>query len=180
MNRTIRELASTQAGYFRTDQALVSGLSRGAVHHAVETGEIERIRYGLYRFAHFPPTPNDELHELQLLEPRGTFSHETALTQYGLTDLLPRAIHFSVPLRTGFRPRPGVTIHHFQLGPKDRVLRDGLWLTSLPRTFRDAARSGVDPDQLIEAAREAEQRAMISREDLRALASTYPYAVLTS
>ncbi len=174
----ILKAAALQQGYFRTQQAIEAGWTRRALNWAASTGEIEKIRYGLYRFAHFPNTPNDELYELQTLAPAGTFSHETALTLFGLSDLLPRTTHFTVPPGSGFKPRPGVTIHHQALAADERVLRDGLWLTSLPRTLLDAARSGVDPDQLLAAAREARDRAMLLPDELARIASTYPYTLL--
>lgn len=170
--------AALQQGYFRTQQAIEAGWTRRALSWAASTGEIEKIRYGLYRFAQFPSTPGDELYELQALAPTGTFSHETALTLFGLSDILPRTTHFTVPPGSGFKPRPGVTIHHQALAPDERVLRDGLWLTSLPRTLLEAARSGVDPDQLLAAAREARDRALLSPDRLAGIASTWPYTLL--
>ena len=170
--------AALQQGYFRTRQAIDAGWTRRALNWAASTGEIEKIRYGLYRFAHFPGTPSDELYELQVLAPTGTFSHETALTLFGLSDLLPRTTHFTVPRASGLKPRPGVTIHHRRLAPDERVLRDGLWLTSIPRTLLDAARSGVDPDQLLAAADEARSRALLSSDSLAGITSTYPYTLL--
>lgn len=172
------QAAAIQQGYFRTQQAIQAGWTRRALNWAASAGEIEKIRYGLYRFAHFPNTPNDELYELQTLAPAGTFSHETALTLFGLSDLLPRTTHLTIPPGSGFKPRPGVTIHHQALTADERSQRDGLWLTSLPRTLLDAARSGADPDQLLAAAREARDRAILSADGLTRIASTYPYTLL--
>ena len=174
------QLAAIQQGYFRTQQALAAGWTRRELNWAKTTGRIESIRYGLYRFAHFPPTPSDELNEIQTMAPHGTFSHETALQLYGLTDLLPRTTHLTMPPGSGFKPRPGLTIHHRRMATRERVLRDGLWLTSLPRTLLDTARAGVDPDQLLDAARGALARALLSPEDLQRLRSRYPYSVLSA
>lgn len=172
------KIAGLQQGYFRTQQALAAGWTRRELSWARATGRIENIRYGLYRFAHFPLTPLDELHEIQTLAPAGTFSHETALQLYGLSDLLPRTTHFTVPRGSGFKPRPGIAIHHLPITPGERVLRDGLWLTSLTRTLLDAARAGTDPDQLLGAARDARERALLSPENVALLRSKYPYSML--
>ena len=99
---------------------------------------------------------------------------------YGLSDLLPRTTHFTVPPGTGFKPRPGLTIHHMRLTDDERVLRDGLWLTSLPGTLLDAARAGTDPDQLLAAAHDARDRALLSPAAIARLASRYPYSMLTA
>jgi len=173
------QIAGLQQGYFRTKQALAAGWTRRELNWASETGRIDNIRYALYRFAHFPSTPLDELYEIQTLAPNGTFSHETALQLHGLSDILPRTTHFSVPPGSGFKPRPGITIHHLPIAPAERVIRDGLWLTSLTRTLRDAAHSGTDPDQLLGAARDARDRALLSPENVAYLRSQYPYSQLT-
>lgn len=172
------EIAALQHGYFRTRQALDAGWSRAALNTAGNAGEIKSIAYGLYRFAHYPATVRDELHEIQTLAPDGTFSHETALTLFGLSDLLPRTTHFTIPPESGFKPRPGLTIHHMRLASDERVLRDGLWLTSPLRTFIDAARAGTDPDQLLAAARQARSAAILAPASVARLARQYPYTML--
>ena len=171
------QIAALQQGYFRTRQALDAGWSRAALNTAANAGEIDNIGYGLYRFAHYPATSQDELHEIQTLAPDGTFSHETALTLFGLSDLLPRTTHFTIPPGSGFKPRPGLTIHHMRLAPDERVLREGLWLTSPLRTFIDAARAGSDPDQLLAAARQALDAAILSPASVARLAKQYPYTM---
>lgn len=172
------EVAGLQHGYFRTRQALDVGWSRAALNTAVNAGEIRSITYGLYRFAHYPATVGDELHEIQTLAPDGTFSHETALTLFGLSDLLPRTTHLIIRPGSGFKPRPGLTIHHMRLAPDERVLRDGLWLTAPLRTFIDAARAGAEPDQLLAAARQARSAAILSPASVARLAMQYPYTLL--
>ncbi len=171
-------IAALQHGYFRTRQALDADWSRASLNTATNAGEIENIAYGLYRFAHYPATPQDELYEIQTLAPEGTFSHETALTLFGLSDLLPRTTHFTIPPGSGFKPRPWLTIHHMRLAPDERVLRDGLWLTSPLRTFIDTARAGSDPDQLLAAARQARDAAILSPASVARLAKEYPYTML--
>lgn len=172
------QIAAAQQGFFRTRQALDAGWTRRAINWAAHKGEIEPIHYGLYRFAHFPATPQDELHELQTTAPEGTFSHETALIQWGLSDLLPRTTHITLPRESGFKRRPGITIHRQALSAAERTLRDGLWLTSLPRTLIDAARAGTDPEQLLAAAREARGRALLGPDGLTAIKAHYPFTML--
>ena len=171
-------IASLQHGYFRTAQALDVGWTRSGLNTAVNAGEIEKISYGLYRFAHYPATPQDELHELQTLAPDGTFTRETALTLLSMTDILPRTIHFAVPPASGFKPRAGVTVHHVRIAAAERVLRDGLWVTAPARTLLDSARAGVDPEQLLEAAREARASGLLAASDMAALRRHYPYTLI--
>jgi hypothetical protein len=65
-----------------------------------------------------------------------------------------------------------------RLAPDERVLREGLWLTSPLRTFIDAARAGSDPDQLLAAARQALDAAILSPASVARLAKQYPYTML--
>jgi predicted transcriptional regulator of viral defense system len=176
--RELFALASLQHGYFRTAQALGVGWTRSGLNTAVNAGELEKVSYGLYRFAHYPTTPQDELHELQTLAPAGTFTRETALALFSLTDILPRTIHFAVPPASGFKPRAGVTVHHARIAPAERVLRDGLWVTTPARTLLDSAKAGVDPEQLLEAAREARDSGLLSGSDVAALRHHYPYTLI--
>ncbi len=105
-----------------------------------------------------------------------TFSHDTALTLLGLTDIIPSTIHFTIPETSRLRSRPGVTLHRSRHGAmRDRTLRDGLWLSTAPRALLDAAREGADPAQLVSAARDARERAMLTPDDLAELRRHAPF-----
>ena len=121
--------------------------------------------------------PGDDLYALQALAPFGTFSHQTALTLLGLTDIIASTIHFTIPETSRLRPRLGVTLHRSRHGAMtDRALRDGLWISTARRALLDAAREGADPYQLVSAARDARGRAMLTPEDLAELRRYSPFA----
>jgi len=169
--------AGAQHGYFTTEQAAQHGISRRALTWRAQQGSAERIAHGLYRLPHWPPDPSDELYALQALAPFGTFSHDTALTLLGLTDIIPSTIHFTIPETSRLRSRPGVTLHRSRHGATtDRALRDGLWVSTARRALLDAAREGADPDQLVSAARDARARAMLTPDDLSELRRHPPFA----
>jgi predicted transcriptional regulator of viral defense system len=171
------EAAAAQHGYFTTEQAAEHGISRRALSWRARSGSAERIAQGLYRLPHWPPDPSDELYALQAIAPFGTFSHDTALTLLGLTDIIPSTIHFTIPETSRLRSRPGVTLHRSRHGATtDRTLRDGLWLSTALRALLDAARDGADPDQLVSAARDARARAMLTPDDLAELRHHAPFA----
>ena len=171
------EAAAAQHGYFTTEQAADHGISRRALTWRARQGSAQRIGYGLYRLPHWPPDPSDELYALQAIAPFGTFSHDTALTLLGLTDIIPSTIHFTIPETSRLRSRPGVTLHRSRHGATtDRTLRDGLWLSTARRALLDAARDGADPDQLVSAARDARARAMLTPDDLAQLRQHAPFA----
>lgn len=95
----------------------------------------------------------------------------------GLTDIIPSTIHFTIPETSRLRPRSAVTLHRSRHGAMtDRALRDGLWVSTARRALLDAAREGADPDQLVTAARDARQRAMLTPDDLAELRRHAPFA----
>jgi len=169
-------LAGRQHGYFTTAQAQAAGISRRALAGRHQRGLVERAAFGLYRLPQFPASPRDELYGLQTVAPSATFSHDTALELYGLTDLLARTIHLTVAPESGLKPRRGITIHRSRIEPRDRTFRDDLWLTSLPRTLVDCARIGTDAEQLLLALREGRERGLLSERDLERLAPLYPFS----
>ncbi len=169
-------LAGSQRGYFTTAQAEAAGISRRALLGRHRKGLLEHPAFGLYRLPQFPPGPLDELHALQAIASGATFSHETALQLYGVSDVLPRTIHLTVAPEAGLKPRSGVTIHRSRIRPDDRILRDDLWLTSLRRTLADCARTGTDAEQLLAALAKGRERGLLTADDMRSLALLYPYS----
>lgn len=169
--------AASQHGFFTTAQAAEHDISRRALTWRAQHGSAQRVAHGLYRLPHWPIGANDELYALQAIAPFGTFSHDTALTLLGLTDLIPSTIHLTIPETSRLRTRPGVTLHRSRRGATaDRTLRDGLWLSTARRALLDAAREGADPDQLVSAARDARERAMLTADDLADLRRHAPFA----
>ncbi len=168
--------AAVQRGYFTTAQAADHGISRRALTWRAGHGSAERIEYGLYRLPHWPIDPNDDLYALQTRAPFGTFSHETALSLLGLSDIIPAIIHFTIPETSRLRSRPGIRLHRsrHQAGT-DRILRDGLWVSTARRALIELARVGADPDQLVAAARDARERAILTSDDLRELSNHPPF-----
>jgi predicted transcriptional regulator of viral defense system len=169
--------AATQHGYFTTAQAAEHGISRRALTWRAGHNSAEHVGHGLYRLPHWPVEAADDLHALQTLAPFGTFSHQTALTLLGLSDIIPSTIHFTIPETSRLRPRPGITFHRSRHGATaDRTLRDGLWVSTARRALLDAARDGADPDQLVSAVQEARERAMLTPDDLAELRRNPPYS----
>ena len=169
------ELAGQQHGYFTTAQAESAGVSRRALAGRQRKGLLERTSHGTYRLPQYPPSPRDEFYALQTSAPGATFSHETALGFFDLSDVLPTTIHVTVDPSSGLKPRRGVTIHRSRIEPRDRVLRDDLWLTSLPRTLLDCARLGTDAEQLLGALEAGRERGLLGGDDLKRLSRTYPF-----
>lgn len=70
------------------------GFSSSQIKSLLENGFLERINRGLYTF---PNSMNDPYLELQLKFKKLVFSHVTALSLHGLTDVTPSKIMGTVP-----------------------------------------------------------------------------------
>ena len=165
------EVAAEQHGYFTAAQARACGFSSRLLAHHVAGGRYERVRWGLYRLRAYPSGPHDEVMAAWLAVGKelAVVSHDSALDLLDLSDVIPDAVHLTVPrARRKTRPLPGTTVHTttrtFGLG--DLTEREGIRLTGPARTILDAAEIGVGPEQIELAIRQAAERGWV---DLRAL-----------
>jgi len=176
-------LAEAQAGYFTAQQAVKAGMDRSTLrHHARSGGRYERVRRGLYRLRHFPFSPHEHVMAawLPLRDAGAVVSHESALELHGLSDVIPDAVHLSLPRsERGQRRRAGVRLHTLSRPPGRAEVREvaGLPVTSPERTIVDALEAGAQPEQIEMAGRQALERGLTTPRRLRAAASTRPVRV---
>lgn len=167
------QVAEQQAGYFTASQADSAGIARSTLrYHARPGGRFERVRRGLYRLRHFPSSPYEHVVAAWLpLRPTGAVvSHESALELYGLADVIPAAVHLSIPrAKRGVRPRPGVRIHTLEVPLEGDEVRtvDGIAVTNPERTLVDALEVGSAPEQIDLAVRQAIDRGVTTPRRLR-------------
>lgn len=165
-------LASEQAGHFTTAQAKTLGWSARHLSYHARVGNVRRVYHGVYRFRDYPFTPHEEIVAACLAVGKETtvVSHESALTLWELTDLIPDAIHLMVPRKQRNLPKlPGVRFH-----TATRRLREGeVWpieafkATSPQRTLLDVATAGQSPEHVIIGIRQARAKGWISESRLR-------------
>jgi predicted transcriptional regulator of viral defense system len=169
-------VTESQAGYFTAEQALEAGMDRSTLlHHARPGGRYERVRRGLYRLRHFPSTPHEHVVAAWLdLPTSAVVSHESALELYELSDVIPNAVHITLPReKRGQRPRPGVRFHVLTNPPgSDETRRvDGVLATSPERTIVDSLEAGTQPEQIELAVRQALERGLTTPRRLRTAAT---------
>ena len=110
--------------------------------------------------ATFPAQPFEDVVEACLWAgPEAVASHDTALAIYGLGDAMPASIHIIV-LHRFRKERPGVTVHAAPLPVPDTRSRDGVPVTSVPRTIRDVA-DGATEDVIASLIQSAEDRGLL-------------------
>jgi predicted transcriptional regulator of viral defense system len=165
--------AEAQAGYFTAPQAVEAGMDRSTLHfHARAGGRYERVRRGLYRLRHFPSGPHEHVMAawLPLRGAGAVVSHESALELQELSDVIPEAVHLTVPRsERGLRRRDGVRLHTSDRppGPEEIQTISGLPVTSPERSILDALDSGAQPEQIEMAIGQALERGLTTPSRLR-------------
>jgi predicted transcriptional regulator of viral defense system len=166
------QLASEQRGYFTAAQGREYGYSRALLAYHARAGTIERVYTGVYRFRDYPSTPREEIVAawLALGKDQAVVSHESALELWSLSDLIPDAMHLSVPRSRRHLPQlPGVKIHTTTrpLDSDNVQVLEGIRVTTPARTLLDVAEAGGAPDQVSFALAQAINRGWIDRNSLR-------------
>jgi predicted transcriptional regulator of viral defense system len=147
------ETASSQHGHFTAAQAHDHGYSDSLLSYHAKTGTFVRVHRGVYRLRDYPNTAHEAAAAAWLAvgKERAVLSHESALELLELSDVVPRAIHLTVPRSVRNLPRlKGVKIHTTsrELGAADATTRDGIRTASVPRAIVDAAEHGTSPEQV--------------------------------
>jgi predicted transcriptional regulator of viral defense system len=179
MSRSTREtarallgMALLQGGYFTAKQAKEAGYGYPHLEYHVAAGNFERVEHGLYRFTSLPPAEHDDLIRLSLWsrnrqdEPQAVVSHESALVLHDLSELLPSAIHLTVPPTFRKAAPEGVVLHKAVLASEDVEERTGFRVTKPLRTILDVAAGGISQEQLAKAVAEALGRGLVRRATL--------------
>lgn len=160
-------IAEQQGGYFTTAQAHKAGFNSKLIWHHRRKGRLVRGAHAIYRLRQFPASPYEDLFVAWLrCGPNAVISHESALALYDLTDVVPGEIHLTVP-RTASRRRKGLRQHTSRLRPADTQRREGLPVTSVPRTIADVAKTGLAEEFVRAAIRQALERGLTTRKALQ-------------
>lgn len=166
-------LAEPQAGYFTTRQAVDAGVSRRALSGRAKRGDLEPVRYGIYRLRNFPTHPFEDVTAACLWAgPDSAASHETALAIHGLSDAMPARIHLTIP-RPFRGKQAGIVIHRAPLPDADRQVRDSVPVTTIARTLQDIATSS-DPALARQSIDQAIRGGLLSRRRLRRIVRETP------
>jgi len=169
-------IAAGQQGHFTARQAAACGFRTDLLTYHTRQGRFTRVHRGVYRLRDYPSSPREEVVAawLALGKERAVVSHASALDLLDLSDIIPDAVHLSVPRSRRHLPDlPGVKIHTTSrpFGPSDVIEREGVRLTAVPRTILDAAEAGAGPEQIDLAIRQALDRGLTTRPRLEQEAS---------
>ncbi len=140
------ETATGQQGYFTYKQALKAGyLPSSTIFHVKSGNWIKEKTRGIYRLAQFPPQDRPDLVLWSLWSAdrkgriQGVYSHETALSIYELTDIMPAKFHMTVSKK--FRKSSGIPshimLHRAELGTSEIREMQGYFVPTPAKTITD-------------------------------------------
>jgi len=163
-------LAGAQHGVVAVWQLLELGLTRRQVERRVAAGGLHRVFRGVYAVGH--PATSVEAREMAAVLAcgrRAVVSYWTATARWKLLRPV-GVIHVSV---SSDHRVPGVQMHFVKLHPDDMTKRDGIPITSVPRTLLDIA--GVaDERALSRAVNQAERTGWLNRTAIHELLDRNP------
>jgi predicted transcriptional regulator of viral defense system len=171
------DLASEQYGYFTAGQAARCGYAPNVLAYHAKRGTFQRVHHGVYRFRDFPFSPREDIVAawLAIGKDEAVVSHDSALDIWDLSDVVPDAVHVTVPRARrslARRPPPGVIVHTTKRAWDSGEVRrnEGIRVTSPERTILDAAEAGTQPEQIQMAIEQALRRGWLDAHHLRARA----------
>lgn len=174
-------IAETQGGFFTAKQAEDAGFDR--THHAyhVQTENWQREHRGIYRLTRFPIPERPDLILWSLWsrnrddEIQGTFSHQTALSIYDLSDVMPAKLHMTVPhsFRRSAEMPAVLVLHYDDLSADEIEQREAYRVTRPIRTIVDVCRE-VPSEVLSQAFSEAKARGLITSADIERYRNKLP------
>src|SRR5258708_1101536 len=173
--KRLYEIAEDQQGFFTTKEAKAAGFAENTHPYHVQAGNWIREHRGIYRLASFPPRQRPYLMLWSLWSRnrreagQGVYTHQTALSLYDLSDVMPAKLHMTVP--KNFRRNseiPHVLVLHFaDLPQSDIGAVHGVRVTKPMRTILDLLAGGeVPPATLRQAVREGLRRGLIRRSEI--------------
>jgi predicted transcriptional regulator of viral defense system len=173
--KRLYEIAEDQQGFFTTKQAKAAGFAENTHPYHVQAGNWIREHRGIYRLSSFPRGERPDLMLWSLWSrnrgesAQGVYSHETALSLYDLSDIMPTKIHMTVP--KGFRRNseiPRVLVLHFaDFLQSDVGAVHGVRVTKPMRTILDLLERGDVPlATLRQALREGLRQGLIRRSEI--------------
>jgi len=171
-------IAASQGGYFTARQAKQAGFSDNNHSFHLRAGNWVREWRGIYRLARYPLQDDAQFALWGIWasdrrgERRGAYSHETALSLFGLSDLQPTKLHITVP--RGYRRHGNIPeilcLHHANVKAVECEERNGYRVIRPFRTFVDLVRAQtVSPEFFRQAVRQALERGILTRSQYRTL-----------
>lgn len=180
-------IAEAQGGFFTAKQAEEVGFDRTHHTYHVRVGNWQREHRGIYRLAQFPIPERADLILWSLWSrnrtdnAQGVYSHQTALSIYDLSDLMPTKLHMTVP--SHFRRSADIpsilVLHYGDLSGDEIEEREGYRVTRPIRAIVDVGQD-VSSAILSQAFSEAKARGLVTEMDVEHYRDKLPVFLLSS
>lgn len=164
-----------QLGYFTTKQALQAGYPSSSHHYHVARGSWIREYRGIFRLVRYPLAEDGQYVLWSLWSrnrqdiPQGIYSHQTALSLHGLSDVMPARIHITVPVhfRRGV-PAPKILhLHRSHVPNADIQSRQGYRVVRPLRAITELLQDESESrDHLRDALKQGLARGVITRSEI--------------
>lgn len=164
----IRDIALDNYGYVTTKGASEAGVPAVELPKLAARGGLRNISYGLYRVSDIPPSRVDQYAEALLRVGAGAYLRgESVLSLLELGDINPRRIRVGTPRRTRVSLPPFV--EKTTAAPGGAVVfYAGLASQPVAHALLEC-RGRVEPDQLLQAGRQARHEGYVTAAEWRRL-----------
>lgn len=171
-DRAISELAERQFGVVGRGQLRGLGLSDTAIDERVAAGRLHRLHRGVFAVGHRRiPIEGRWIAAVLVSGSGAVLSHATAAALWGVRSSAAGAIHVTTSRK--LRSTASIRRHYSRLPDDEKARRDGIPVTTVPRTIFDLA-ARTETDQVESMIREAEYRQLHDRLSLVDLLERYP------
>lgn len=165
-------MARKQHGVVGRQQLRELGLGKDAIQHRIAAGRLHRLHAGVYAVGHrLIPKEGWWMAAVLASGPGAVLSHHSAAALWELRGYSERAVEVAVPRKsTSLRQ---IRRHHSPVPPDEQTVKDGIPVTTVPRTILDLA--ATEPVDVVESLlRESEYREHRDRLSLWDLVERYP------
>lgn len=168
-------------GFARSAELIRAGFYKAVIYSAVNEGQIERVRHGVYGLAGGPDVSHPDLVTASIMIPNGVICLITALSFYEVTDEIPRYIDVAVPAGSKAKMTKDLSLrlYHFSRktwkeGVEERDI-DGqtIRIYSLAKTIADCFkfRNQIGMDIVRSALKNALEQKKVNHRDIMKYAS---------
>ncbi len=157
----IYDIAIDNYGLVTAAQAREENVTSVELRRWCQNGRLERRGRGVYKLAHWVPTPYDSFAEALALVGDGSYLHgESVLAMHDLALVDPRAIQVATPKRVRRSLPPWVATVPASEADKT-TLYEGIRSQRVAEAIRECRKS-VMPERLAEAARQARREGLVT------------------
>lgn len=171
-DRLVAGIAKRQYGLVSRDQLAEIGIGKSATSIRLHTGRLHQVHAGVYLVGHGLLSRQGRWMAAVLATgPQAVLSHWSAAALWMIRPSSRSAVDVTTPHKS--RSWDGVQRHHKALPSDEVTVKDGIPVTTVPRTIFDLAAT-ADVDVIASMLRESEHRNLWDRLSLPHLVERYP------